>query len=147
MPLAGSLFTLGYQAHTTSTMLRVLRENQIDLVVDIRQNPVSRKPGFSRYRLARILSTEGIEYLHYPCFGTPRSIRDRYCKNGDIPTALERFEEYLDTRQQCVKTFLRRVSGRKFCLVCFERDHMCCHRSIVAKKLAEITNCQPIHLA
>src|SRR5438477_11974727 len=104
--------------------MRVLRENQIDLVVDIRQNPVSRKPGFSKYPLARVLSTGGIEYLHYPCFGTPRSIRDRYCKSGDICTALERFERYLNTWQHCVKAFLRRVSGRRFCLVCFERDHL-----------------------
>jgi uncharacterized protein (DUF488 family) len=31
--------------------------------------------------------------------------------------------------------------------VCFESDHNCCHRSIIAQKLAEITQCQPIHLA
>jgi len=127
-------------------MLRVLQENEIDLVVDVRQNPISRKSGFSKAGLASILSDKGIGYHHYPCFGTPRRIRERYFKQGDVATALLEFEKYLRTRERCVKVFLNQVSAKKFCLVCYESDHRSCHRSVVADKLAEIMKCQPIHL-
>src|SRR2546426_8286858 len=69
LPLRHSrtFFTFGYQAHTIRTMLRVMRKHEIELVVDVRQNPISRKPGFSKTRFATLLSKQGIEYLHYPC--------------------------------------------------------------------------------
>ncbi len=146
MGQSDTLFTLGYQAHTARTMLQVLRKYGIKLVVDVRRNPISRKPGFSKTRLASFLSQKGIEYLHYPCFGTPRHIRERYCKQGQIAVALRLYEKYLQRREKCIKSFLKDVSSRQFCLICFESDHNFCHRSVIANKLTEIMKCQAIHL-
>ena len=46
------LFTAGYAGHDLDSLLHMLTEHRIEMVVDIRRNPVSRKKGFSRLRLA-----------------------------------------------------------------------------------------------
>jgi len=48
-------------------------------VVDVRENPFSRKPGFSKTALAGALLAEGIEYVHAvePMWGDSIPWRDR----------------------------------------------------------------------
>ncbi|MEX2317691.1 MAG: DUF488 domain-containing protein [Pirellulales bacterium] len=67
----GKLFTAGYAGHDLDSFLEKLRNNDIQTVVDIRQNPVSRKKGFSRSRLPEFLSDHGIEYVHVRELGVP----------------------------------------------------------------------------
>lgn len=58
-----AFFTLGYQRHTPTTLLRILSANDIHYLIDVRQNPVSRKRGFSKRFLEAGTSRLGIEYL------------------------------------------------------------------------------------
>lgn len=141
-----NFFTLGYQLHTIRSMLRVLKANQVEVLVDVRENPVSRKPGFSKSRLEAELSRAGVDYVHFQCLGNPSSIRSRYCRNGQIRRALKEYERYLLAKQDCVQSLIEAVSSRRFCLLCLEKDHNSCHRSVIARRLTELTKCQPIHL-
>jgi len=140
-----SFFTLGYQRHTVASMLRVLRKYEVELVVDVRQNPISRKPGFAKARLQLELLRSGIEYLHYPCLGTPPSIRSLYCKNGQVELALRKYAVYLDDKPKCLQSLIDAASAKRFCLLCLENDHKFCHRGVIAARLAEMTRCSPIH--
>jgi hypothetical protein len=45
------LLTTGYAGHNLESFLAKLREHDVEVVVDVRQNPVSRKKGFSRSTL------------------------------------------------------------------------------------------------
>lgn len=141
-----SFFTFGYQAHTLTSMVQVLSTNDIELLVDVRQNPVSRKPGFSKRRLAAYLPRVGIEYLHYAPLGTPTHIRKIYYERGDVTLALKQYERYLESREEHLRSLVESVSSRRFCLLCLESDHNSCHRGVIADKLAEMTKCQPVHL-
>jgi uncharacterized protein (DUF488 family) len=141
-----TFFTLGYQQHTLPSMLRVLTSNHIEVVVDVRQNPLSRKAGFSKNRLERSLRRVGIEYLHFPGLGTPLRIRAWYFRNGKVNIALKQYERYLQSKDTCLRSLIQRVRSKQFCLLCLERDHNFCHRDVIARKLAEMTECQPIHL-
>ena len=116
------------------------------MLVDVRQNPVSRKTGFSKYPLQESVSKLGIEYFHFACLGTPLRIRRQYLRTGNIRKALEQYEEYLRSRKRCLQALLRRVTSRQFCLLCLEGDYNSCHRSVIAEKLTEMTGCRPIHL-
>ena len=142
----GTFFTLGYQSHTVRTLLGLLSTNGVDVLVDVRENPVSRKRGFSKIRLAESTAQLGIEYFHFPCLGTPHRIRKLYSRTGNIESALQLYEEYLRSREKCLRSLLERVTSKYFCLLCLESDYTSCHRSIIALKLAEMTGCQPIHL-
>ena len=141
-----SVFTIGYQCHTLSSIIYTLKDNQVDLLIDVRQNPVSRKPGFSKKGLGRHLSFSGIDYVHFPCLGTPPAIRRLYCQSGQVELALKRYETYLESKTACLQSLIEIVSGRRCCLLCLERCYSVCHRGVIAKKLAGITQWTPIHL-
>lgn len=143
---AQTVFSFGYQGHTVCSMIRVLNSNEISLLVDVRQNPISRKPGFGKSRLKPRLAEAGIEYVHYPCLGTPNSIRSRYCRNGQISLALKEYEKYLSSRLGCLQSLIESTRGKRFCLLCFENDYNSCHRGVIARKLEEMVKCQTTHL-
>jgi uncharacterized protein (DUF488 family) len=141
-----TFYTLGYQSHSLSTMIKVLAGHHVGVLVDVRQNPVSRKRGFSRTQLEKTIPSFGITYLHCPELGTPPSIRKIYLNTGNIPKALTQYEKHLRSRQGALRLLLQKVSTQRFCLLCLEADHKSCHRSIIAEILTEMTGCQPIHL-
>ncbi|MBN1394984.1 MAG: DUF488 family protein [Pirellulales bacterium] len=47
MPRKAVLFTAGYSGHNLASFVEELREREVTVVVDVRQNPVSRKKGSS----------------------------------------------------------------------------------------------------
>jgi len=55
------LLTAGYATHQPDSFLELLKRHGVRLVIDVRQNPVSRRPGFSRSALARFLALGNIE--------------------------------------------------------------------------------------
>jgi uncharacterized protein (DUF488 family) len=141
-----AVFTIGYQGHTVSSIIGVLQAHQINLLIDVRQNPISRKPGFSKKGLDKHLSFSGIDYVHFPCLGTPLAIRRFYIQSGQVELALKRYEKYLESKTACLQSLVEIVSDRRCCLLCLESCYTTCHRSVIAKKLARITQWTPVHL-
>ena len=141
-----NLFTLGYQSHNIRTLLAVLSQNGVNVLVDVRQNPVSRKSGFSKGHLERSIARSGIEYLHFPCLGTPARIRKLYSKTGDTRKALQQYQKHLRRRGKCLRSLVRIAASSHICLMCLEADHTSCHRSVIAQKLMELSGCRVIHL-
>ena len=141
-----NFYTLGYQLHSPITLLRLLTAQNISVLVDVRQNPISRKRGFSRTHLAKSARLSGIDYFHAPQLGTPPAIRKQYANGGTVPDVLKAYEKYLRNRRSYLCSLLKRVTSQRFCLLCLESDYTSCHRSIIAEVLAEMTGWQPIHL-
>ena len=139
-------FTLGYQKKTARSLLHALRINGVQVLIDVRQNPVSRKPGFSKRALETGLSKAGIEYLHIPTLGTPPFIRNYFSRTGNIEHTLERYGAYISSRVYRLEYLLNVVTSRTYCLLCLESDPKSCHRSVLAEKLEKLTKCQVIHL-
>lgn len=46
------LFTVGYEGLEIDDFTKFLKRHRIQLVADLRKNPVSRKRGFSKHKLA-----------------------------------------------------------------------------------------------
>jgi len=63
------LYTLGYEGSAIEDFLATLTRERIELVVDVRALPLSRKPGFSKSGLAKRLGKEGIGYAHRVALG------------------------------------------------------------------------------
>jgi uncharacterized protein (DUF488 family) len=114
--------------------------------MDVRQNPFSRKAGFSKRRLEESISQAGMEYFHNPDLGTPPEIRSIYRGTGDISHALAEYERHLSSNTGPVQSLARIAGSKRVCLLCLETDHRMCHRGIIAQKLSEMTKWQPIHL-
>jgi uncharacterized protein (DUF488 family) len=133
------LATIGYEGRTVKDLLAVLKQAKVERVVDVRQLPLSRKPGFSKSALATFLPAHGIEYVGFPQLGTPPAIRNHYKQNGDFVRLKRDYLIHLGTQGPEVAA-LRELAAKGGCaLLCFERDPAKCHRSILAEVLASRT--------
>ena len=129
------LFTIGYEKAKPDAVLVELKRAKVKLLVDTRAVAASRRPGFSKKALAASLDSVGIAYLHLQKLGTPDEGRQAaragqldtlwriYAKHLKTPDAIEAMDELVSI----VK------SGQAACLLCYERDKDCCHRSRIAE--------------
>ena len=89
-----AIATIGYEGGTVDTFLRTLREAGVELVLDIRAAPVSRKKGFSKNQLAAHLADAGIGYRHLRGLGTPK--RGREAARGGASSFERIFLEHME---------------------------------------------------
>jgi len=80
--LNDTLYTIGYQGKKSADFIEILKNNQIKLLVDVRNSAKSeKKPEFSKDILKRELERNKITYRHYPELGIPFVIQAPY-KDG-----------------------------------------------------------------
>jgi uncharacterized protein (DUF488 family) len=130
----GPLFTIGYEGRTLEEYLGILVAHECTLLCDVRRNPFSRKPGFSRTRLAEACEATGLRYEHLPALGIASEDR-KAVKTPQQLAAL--FDHYRRVLLPEVAVHLERIAdwirvGERVALTCFERDPIECHRHMVA---------------
>ena len=142
-----SLLTIGYEGATQTSLLDRLQEAGVHTLIDVRALPASRKPGLSKRLLAASAADRGISYLHLQGLGTPKPGRDA-ARAGDAATLGRIYREHIrtDRAQDALQVALGVTPAHRSCLLCFERDHRLCHRSLVAELIAAETGQQIEHL-
>jgi uncharacterized protein (DUF488 family) len=135
-----TISTIGYEGATIGAFVAVLRDASIDVLIDVRDLPLSRKKGFSKNRLAQNLEAAGIDYIHLKGLGDPKDGRNA-ARAGDYQLFRKIFGRHLETEiaLRDIDTAATLVRARRACLMCFECLHENCHRSIVAERLARMT--------
>jgi len=128
------LYTIGYQGRDVSEVIALLRQHEVEVLVDVRENPWSRRPEFRREALARAaVQGAGIIYEHWPALGSLRRIRQAYRRDGDWSRFEERFRAYLATRAETLDSLTALAEQYTVCLLCYERSPDRCHRRLVAE--------------
>jgi len=131
-------YTIGYEGRELEEFVARLREQRVEVLIDIREKPVSRKPGFSKTPLRAALEEAGIEYVHVKALGSPRAIRYEYKNGGDRDSFFRAYHAYLKTQVDHLRTVLDAVREKTCCLMCLERHAWDCHRSAVSDMLKEL---------
>src|SRR5216684_5096603 len=72
----GGLFTIGYEKARLADVVATLSASGIATLIDVRDRPISRRPGFSKHQLAAAVEAAGIGYLHLRPLGTPPEGRE-----------------------------------------------------------------------
>ncbi len=142
-----TLFTIGYEGLDIETFVSLLAERKIETVVDIRELPLSRKPGFSKRALAERLDHAGIAYVHKVELGCPKAVRDEYRNNGDWERYTKGFRKHLDTQRPAVRELSKLVAESDCVLLCFEADFSHCHRSMVAEAVHKHAGARVEHIS
>jgi len=118
----------------------LLTRNRVEVVVDVRKTPLSRKKGFSKNQLQGALSENGIRYVHVAALGAPKEIRDRLHSDGTWWEYVKAYEKVLESRRAELLDLVELASSQRACLLCFERDPSACHRSLVAREMTRLGN-------
>ncbi|NKB43292.1 MAG: DUF488 family protein [Alphaproteobacteria bacterium] len=131
------LHTIGYEGAHLDDFIATLKNAEVEVLIDIRDFPGSRKKGFSKTALALALSEVGVNYIHLRDLGDPKPGREA-ARRGDYRAFERIFRNHL-AREESQEALVEAVNiAKEFrsSLLCYERDHSGCHRSIVAEAMA-----------
>jgi uncharacterized protein (DUF488 family) len=131
------LYTIGHGANTANKLTAALRQHEIDLLVDVRSFPGSRRnPDVSKEVMPEWLGKAGIDYRHEPGLGGRRKPpvapipRDRWWENQQFANyaAHTRSPEF----QAAYHRLLQDADGRNVAIMCGEPTWWRCHRRMIA---------------
>jgi uncharacterized protein (DUF488 family) len=145
---APTLFTIGYEKALLKDVLATLTGAGVATLIDVRDRPISRRPGFSKRQLTAAVEDTGMRYVHLAALGTPPEGRlanrrrdwDRFW--GIVEEKLARPEAELNLQQAA-----EIARAAPSCLLCYEADWQTCHRRRIAEILAERHGFAVCHLA
>lgn len=141
-----TVFTIGYEGLEIDAFMALLAEHGIETVVDVRELPLSRKPGFSKKPLASGLNLSGLEYVHMVALGCPKVVRDRYREDGDWNRYTDGFLKHLQMQKAGIDELLELATSSNCALLCYEADFNFCHRSMVANAVRDACGADVEHI-
>ena len=145
---ARTLYTIGYEKALLRDVIATLNAAGVSTLLDVRDRPISRRPGFSKRQLAAAIEDAGMRYVHLAALGTPPEGRLANRRRewdlfwGIVEEKLDRPEAELDFRQAADI-----ANAAPSCLLCYEADWRVCHRRRIAEILAQGHGFAVQHLA
>lgn len=135
-----SMFTIGYQGISLENYLNKLVKNNIQLLVDVRKNPLSQKYGFSKTLLKRYCESLDIDYIHIPEVGINSNLRQSLENQSDYDQLFENYKKTTlietEKNQRDILNLLNKYN--RIALTCFEANICQCHRLHLSESLKSI---------
>lgn len=142
---AASIYSIGYEGKSIHLFIDMLKQSGVERLIDLRETPFSRKPGFSKRALESNLLSAGIGYFSIPELGTNKQSRKRYKEDGNIFALLEEFQSRLEQNFNQYEYLKSLAIAQTSSIMCFEEDPKLCHRQIIENEL-ESDGFKVIHL-
>lgn len=136
------LFTIGYEGISLEEYLSRLLRNDVKILVDVRNNPLSMKFGFSKSQLKNYCEYLGIQYLHFPEVGIQSDLRQELNSQTDydklfIAYRNNNLSKTLKTQTEILNLLKQH---KRIALTCFEADICQCHRKHLAEAIQTLPN-------
>ncbi len=132
-----TLYSLGYEGRSLNSFLTALQSLNVQVVVDVRLNPISRKKGFSKRMLEAALKLSGISYQHEPRLGNPKDNRGEF-REGNAAHGRQRFIAIAGDQGRAAIEQLAELAGvSTVAILCVERESERCHRAAVTTALEQ----------
>ncbi len=135
-PAVRHIFSTGYEGKSLEEFIALLKGAGIERLIDVRDAPFSRKPGFSKAPLEQALKASAIEYIGIPELGTDKASRDSHRTDSSIEPVLEEFRRKLGRNAEHYERLKRLAHERPSAIMCFEADFRQCHRQAIEERLA-----------
>jgi uncharacterized protein (DUF488 family) len=132
-----AISTIGYEGRTLESYLNELLRSGVTMLCDVRQNPISRKYGFSKSALSKGCEGVGIRYEHLPELGIASQQRQNLNTQADYDALFADYEkESLPLQGAALKKIRGWIqAGEQVALTCYERLPQQCHRHCVAEAI------------
>jgi uncharacterized protein (DUF488 family) len=130
------IWTIGHSTRTIDAFTSLLKENEINLLVDVRAWPGSKRyPQFNKDTLAESLRAHGIRYQHFPELGGKRKSKPDSRNTAWRNASFRGYADYMEM-EQFQKGIERLLElGREagpIAIMCAEAVWWRCHRSLIA---------------
>jgi uncharacterized protein (DUF488 family) len=130
------LYTIGHSTRTEVELIEALQAHSIQILVDIRSSPVSRRlPQFNRESLQRSLPAAGICYVWMKALGGRRSkILDDSPNIALRNDSFRNYADYMLTPQfeKAIVEIVALAGKSRTAYMCAERVYFHCHRMLVS---------------
>lgn len=139
--IMSNLYTIGFTKKSAEEFFNLLKENNIEWIIDIRLNPNSQLSGFAKGKDLSYFLKElvGVKYKHIVELAPTKEILDDYRKKViDWKGYEERFIKLLKDRKIGEKLDdLLPKKVQNICLLCSEASPKQCHRRLVGEYIKE----------
>lgn len=133
-----TVFTVGYERRDGEELMSLLLAHGIKALADVRERPMSRKPDFRAAALKQACENAGIEYQSWPTLGSTGEQREELHDSGDFAAFEQKFRAYAKaTMTRDLTRLAKMVTSQSTVLLCYERSHEECHRSVIADLVAD----------
>ena len=139
------IFTIGHSNHKWSDFISILKDNHVDVVVDVRRYPGFRAcPQFNKERMIVELKKENVSYIHIEKLGGRRkqsdTKRSRYYDNnsGWKNEGFRAYADYMVTTSflEGIREILSLMTNyNNLAIMCAEAVPWRCHRRMIADYL------------
>lgn len=134
----GRIYSVGYEGLTLPGLVERLAQSKVSLLIDVRLNAVSRRPGFSKKALATGLENAGIRYVHEPLLGNPPENRHSF-REGDRTSGRTAMRKRLENgSRSAVDALVAEATSARVAVMCVERDRNSCHRQVITEMVEEL---------
>ena len=133
-----TVWTIGHSTRTIEELVDMLRSFQIQMVVDIRSYPGSRRyPQFNKESLEISLPENGIQYFHLPNLGGRRKVNPDSKNTAWRNEAFRGYADYMqtDSFKEAIKRLELIAKETRMAYMCSEAVWWRCHRSMVSDYL------------
>jgi uncharacterized protein (DUF488 family) len=134
------LYTIGYEGISLEEYLNRLIKNDVKILVDVRNNALSMKFGFSKTQLKKFCASLNIEYLHIPEVGIQSEQRQELKTQTDYDTLFEIYKKQnlrkTVSQQEQILNLLK--EKKRIALTCFEANICQCHRKHLAEAIIKL---------
>jgi uncharacterized protein (DUF488 family) len=136
--LTSPIWTIGHSTRSIDEFIELLRQYQIEILVDVRHFPGSRRyPQFNQPELARSLSDARIRYEHVVELGGRRRARPDSRNLRWRNAAFRGYADYMETEpfRQGIDRLFKIAATGPTAIMCSEAVWWRCHRSMIADYL------------
>jgi uncharacterized protein (DUF488 family) len=140
--------TIGHSTHSIEKFVAMLQSFQIEMLVDIRSYPGSRRfPQFNQEALQASLPENGIQYIHLSKLGGRRKALPDSHNTAWRVEAFRGYADYMETEdfRNAIDELESIADKKRVVIVCSEAVWWSCHRSLVSDYL-KLRGWQVIHI-
>lgn len=139
---ASVLYTIGYEGVSVEEYFNKLIKYKVEVLCDVRNNPLSMKYGFSKSQLKNVCESLGIIYIHLPEVGIKSEYRQELKIQADYNSLFKKYKnemlpDAIETQLHITQLIKKH---KRIALTCFEANICQCHRLHLAEAIIRLTN-------
>ena len=140
----GQLYTIGHSTYQPEHILTLLKENNINYVLDVRSNPHSKYASqFNKEVFSKTLEQVDITYAPMGKYFGARQPDKQYYPNGYLDFELFRDSSLFKTG---IENVLLGLKSYNIALMCTEKHPFDCHRAIMVARGFELVGVDVKHI-